>query len=130
MKRIILLPLMLLTMAAFSQNLQLHYDFGKADDGEVNKDRNYFTTTFEMFKPDSLGYTFLFMDMDYNGDNGMSFSYWEIVRAFNIPNVRFAKLELSYNGGIGFVNDAWLAGPAFPLSFKNGFATVRCLLPG
>lgn len=114
----------LFATSALAQNLQLHYDFGKANDGEVNKDRGYFTTTLEMYRPDSLGYTFFFVDMDYNGENGISFAYWEIVRGFNIPKVNFLKLELSYNGGIGFVKNVWLAGPAVPMKIGNSYVTV------
>jgi hypothetical protein len=132
MKKIIVMAgcLLLLATTGIAQNLQLHYDYGKADDGETNKDRDYFTTTLEMFKPDSLGYTFFFVDMDYNGDNGMSFAYWEIVRGFNIPGIKSLKLELSYTGGIAYVNDAWLAGPAVPIAFKNGFATISAYYRG
>jgi hypothetical protein len=45
-----------LTLSA--QNIQQHYDFGK--------DRDYFTTTLEMFKPDEYGSTYFFVDFDYN----------------------------------------------------------------
>lgn len=126
MKKIIITLgcMVLLVAAASAQNVQLHYDFGKANDGDINKDRGYFTTTLEMYKPDSLGYTFFFVDMDYNGDNGISFSYWEILRGFNIPKVNFLKLELSYNGGVAYVNDAWLAGPAVPMKIGNSYVTV------
>ncbi|MEJ1239216.1 DUF5020 family protein [Chryseolinea sp. T2] len=114
----------LFATTALTQNLQVHYDFGKAKDGDVNKDRGYFTTTLEMYKPDTLGYTFFFVDMDYNGENGISFSYWEILRGFNIPRVNFLKLEVSYNGGVGYVNNAWLVGPAVPMKIGDSYITL------
>jgi hypothetical protein len=51
---------------AGAQNLQLHYNTGK--------DRGYFNHTLEMFKPDTFGSTFLFVDLDYNmaGNKTMS----------------------------------------------------------
>ena len=63
-----------------AQNLQLHYDFGK--------ERKFFTATLEMFKPDTLGSTFWFVDFDFNfpgNPRSMSAAYWEISRDFYIP---------------------------------------------
>ena len=116
MKRIIVLLASIVVFSAttFAQNLQVHYNLGKANDGVQHKRIGYLTTTLEMFKTDSLGYTFFFVDMDYKATNGMSFAYGEIVRAFNIPKVKFMKLELSYNGGTGIPKNTWLAGPVFP----------------
>mgnify|MGYP006297456279 FL=1 len=56
-----------------AQNIQLHYDLGEG--------RKFFTTTVEMFRPDSWGSTFFFIDMDYSAetrsiDNGISLAYW------------------------------------------------------
>ena len=48
-------------MAKAQTNLQTFYDFGK--------DRQYLTTTFEMFKPDKFGDTFFFIDHYYNPFN-------------------------------------------------------------
>ena len=103
-----------LTISAFSQNVQLHYDMG---DG-----RGYFTSTVEMFKPDKWGSTFFFIDMDYNvGDvEGVSLAYFEIARAINLGNLPF-QAHVEYNGGFGqwkagefsgayTINDAWLGG--------------------
>ncbi|HQB79593.1 MAG TPA: DUF5020 family protein, partial [Tenuifilaceae bacterium] len=60
-------------LAVNAQNLQLHYDFGE--------DREFFTTTLEMFKPDQYGSTFFFVDMDYSADKGgVGLAYWEISR--------------------------------------------------
>lgn len=98
----------------FGQNLQLHYDFGK--------DRSYLTSTIEMFKPDKLGNTFFFIDMDYSVGKvqGVSLAYWEIARVFNVPKLPVG-IHVEYNGGFGQfktdnnfnayqINDALLAG--------------------
>ncbi len=106
----------------FSQNIQLHYDFGEARDGKMKKNRKYFTTTLEMFKPDSMGTTFWFVDMDYDDrENGMSFAYWEIVRTLKIPKIKFMELAFSYNDGM-FIDHAWLAGISIPI--KIGKYTI------
>ncbi len=105
----------LLLVCAFgmvnAQNFQVHYDLGE--------DRNYITTTFEMFKPDQWGSTFIFVDFDYNvGDvEGVSLAYMEVARALKFWDSPFAA-QVEYNGGFGQwapgqafqVNDAWLTG--------------------
>jgi hypothetical protein len=112
MKRIfIALVIGLITVSAFSQNFQLHYDLGE--------DREYVTSTFEMFKPDQWGSTFIFVDFDYNvGDvEGVSLAYMEIARALKFWDSPFAA-QVEYNGGFGQwapgmafqVHDAWLTG--------------------
>ena len=75
------------------QNIQLHYDMGKG--------RGYLTSTVEMFRPDSWGSTFFFIDMDYNvGDiKGMSLAYLEIARAVKLFESPWS-LHGEYNGGI------------------------------
>ena len=56
MKRILTTTLLAaLFLSATAQNIQLHYDLGK--------DRQMFTTTVEMFKPDKLGNTFFFIEL-------------------------------------------------------------------
>ena len=77
-----------------SQQLQLHYDFGE--------DRNYFTSTLEVFKPDEAGAWFWFVDIDYNtGKKSANLAYWEIARYFALPVLDkrlFFKIE--YNDGL------------------------------
>ena len=73
MKKLILTgALALLSLGAFAQNVQLHYDFGhnmyKGKDGKDLRSRGYLTTTVEMFKPDSWGSTYFFVDHDFNYD--------------------------------------------------------------
>jgi hypothetical protein len=104
-------------VTAQSQNIQLHYDLGE--------DRNFFTTTVEMFKPDSWGSTFFFIDMDYSSDarnvsNGVSLAYWEIARSFKWNENQMFQPRVEYNGGVFKLNgvdapfipieNAWLAG--------------------
>jgi hypothetical protein len=84
-------------MAVNAQNVQLHYDMGK--------DRGYFTSTVEMFKPDKYGSTFFFVDMDYTSDarnvsNGVSLAYWEIARAFKWSENQKFQPRVEYNGGV------------------------------
>ncbi len=76
-----------------AQELQLHYDMGK--------DREYFTGTFEIFKPDRLGSTFMFTDFDFNRTDGASLAYFEIARKFNISNKAIEGLNyhIEYNDG-------------------------------
>lgn len=103
---------------AYGQNIQLHYDMG---DG-----RNYFTSTVEMFRPDSFGSTFFFIDMDYGGENnGISLAYWEIARDLQFWKAPVA-LHLEYNDGLAiFLGDtlgeifrqSWFTGVSFPLRF-------------
>ena len=108
----------LLLVCAFgavnAQNLQVHYDMGE--------DRNYVTTTLEMFKPDQWGSTFFFVDFDYNTEvgNSVSLAYLEISRALKFWDSPFA-LQVEYNGGFGQfapgyafpINDAWLTGAQY-----------------
>lgn len=129
MKRKYLVVLLLLLMTGtFAQNVQLHYDFGK--------DRNYLTSTVEMFKPDKWGSSFFFVDMDYNvGEvKGVSTAYWEIARSINLGKGPLAA-HLEYNGGLGQyytpdyfgayqINDSWLAGLDYNYNnaeFTRGF---------
>lgn len=121
--------LFLIANSLLAQNVQLHYDLGK--------DRNYLTSTVEMFKPDKYGSTFLFVDMDYGaGDvKGVSLAYWEIARTLSFWKGPVAA-HIEYNGGflqwksgdLGgavTINDAWLAGPEYVYNnkdFTRGFA--------
>ena len=81
MKKILLLTFSAaLFYSVSAQNIQLHYDFGE--------NRKFLTSTVEMFKPDSWGSTFFFIDMDYssdsrNAENGVLIYYWELELLFN-----------------------------------------------
>lgn len=97
----IIAALLDLLLSAYSQNIQYHYDFGEG--------RHYSTLTFEMFKPDSLGSTFFFIDYDFDypgNPRGVSLSYFELSRDFYIPGIKKVKglgeltLHIEYNDGI------------------------------
>jgi len=107
----------LFALGVYSQNIQLHYDFGK--------DRKLVTSTVEMFRPDKYGSTFFFIDMDYSSDarnvnNGVSLAYWEFARAFKWKENQAIMPRVEYNGGVlkldgeatSFVpiENCWLAG--------------------
>lgn len=126
MKKIFVVLCFILTSKTFSQNLQLHYDFGD--------DRKYFTSTLEMFKPDEYGSTFFFVDFDYDfsGNNGISLVYFEIARYINI--YKQIALTFQYNDGLAAVpiqdlgniavtlNQTFLAGISYPVNI--GFMTL------
>ncbi len=112
---------LLLCGALQAQNVQVHYDFGRAAYDRL-EDRPLWTTTVEMFKPDKWGSTFFFVDMDYKS-NGVASAYWEISR-----ELKFWKGPLSahleYNGGLPFVKNAYLAGATYSNNnarFTRGF---------
>ena len=119
----------LFAFSAFSQNVQLHYDFGEG--------RSYLTSTVEMFRPDKTGNTFFFIDFDYGvGDvEGVSLSYFEIARCFKLGKSPFSW-HGEYNGGFGqwkagtaggayTINNAWLSGIDYSWNasdFSRGFS--------
>lgn len=112
-----------------AQNLQLHYDFGTAKDGTANADRNYFTGTFEIFKPDKIGSLYMFMDVDFNKDDkGASLAYFEIARKFTLHKASGFGVQIEYNDGTpDYINSAWLAGVCYPLNIA-GFELNTSLL--
>ena len=124
MKRFVLIAVTLFMVnSAFGQNLQLHYDLGE--------DRDYLTTTFEMFKPDDWGATFWFIDMDYDREQedshrSMSLSYVEIARYINLPFSENLSFTLQYNDGMIFgfpLGPIWLVGGSYPIDL--GFITLQ-----
>ena len=80
MKKTFLLVLFMCCLAGVTkaQNIQLHYDLGRAMYNSLS-DRPWVTTTVEMFKADKWGSTYFFVDMDYT-DKGVASAYWEISR--------------------------------------------------
>ena len=86
---------------AKAQNVQVFYDFGE--------DRNYVTTTFEMFKADKFGDTFWFIDHNYadkaqrKAGNASAFNgtYFEIERGINFwqdANLKDLSAMVEYDG--------------------------------
>ncbi len=126
-----LLFLVIFTTSVFAQNLQIHYDYGEG--------RNYITTTLEMFKPDELGATFWFVDMDYNSSlNSCNLAYWEIARYFTLPVLNNKlSVTIQYNDGvlvagerdeIGIpLNSVWLGGVSYFMPLANGAYSVELL---
>ena len=123
MKKALFMLMCFFVMKAHAQELQLHYDFGK--------DRQYVTTTFEIFKPDNLGSTFMFTDIDFNRPDGASLVYFEIARKFNIKNKTIDGLNfhIEYNDGflisdgdapVGIpIQQAALTGIGFPIKIGD-----------
>ena len=112
---------LLLCAALHAQNVQFHYDFGRAAYDRLG-DRPLWTTTVEMFKPDKWGSTFFFVDMDYKSD-GVASAYWEISRELKFWEGPISA-HLEYNGGLPFVKNAYLAGPTYSYNnaqFTRGF---------
>ncbi|MFV0291490.1 MAG: DUF5020 family protein [Mangrovibacterium sp.] len=122
MKKIFLLfAIVALSTSVFAQNIQTHYDFGE--------NRQCITTTVEMFRPDKLGSTFFFVDMNYNEGNmkGVTNAYWEIARAFNLKQGSTLAAHVEYDGGffrvdggLGLpINSAFLGGLEKTWAFDN-----------
>lgn len=108
MRKVIFAVLLFVATVSQAQNLQVHYDLGE--------DRNYVTTTLEMFKPDKWGNTFFFVDIDYNmgEQNHPSAAYMEIARCLKFWDGPLS-LQLEYNGGLGSFN-ALSTDFAFPIN--------------
>jgi len=119
---------LLLPLFITAQNFQLHYDFGKPENAKA---RDYFVSTFEFFRPDTLGYTFLFVDFEYNAKSpskGVSSGYFEISRKFYMPWFRHSKafrqlgFHIEYDGGSAITtNDTVTYGFNLAKSWLTGF---------
>ncbi|HBX19793.1 MAG TPA: DUF5020 domain-containing protein, partial [Porphyromonadaceae bacterium] len=83
-KKIILaLAFICLIGVTHAQNLQLHFDPRHSLYGDKASSINYLTATFEMFKPDDWGSTFMFVDIDFNfNQRNPGLAYAEIARTF------------------------------------------------
>ena len=125
-----LMVFMGLGFAVKAQDLQVMYDFG----GE----RQYITTTFEMYKADKWGGTFFFVDFYHNGknhpnNNGMMGAYMEIERALNFwqnSKLKDLSAHVEYAGGLGVYNvgddifgynisNAWMFGAEYFFHSKD-----------
>jgi len=125
MKRFVLVLLCISPLAIQAQNVQLHYDFGT--------NRKFWTATFEMFKPDTLGSTFWFADLDFDfpgQPRSMSAAYLEISREFYLPWLKKSPtwhelaFHLEYNDGFAaFEDSSAIMGAA---SFNSVFLTGFC----
>ena len=87
-----------------AQNLQVLYDV----------ERGCVTSTVEMFRADSYGSTYFFVDMDCNPT--MSGAYWEISRElcfWQDTRLSWLSAHVEYNGGLNTsmsFNNSWLGG--------------------
>ena len=91
-----------------AQNIQILYDTG----------RGCVTSTVEMFRPDSFGSTYFFVDMDYTPKT--TGAYWEISRElcfWQDTDWAWLSAHIEYNGGLntdaGAFNNSWLAGATY-----------------
>ena len=119
----LLLPLafLMLCFGAKAQNLQLHFDPRSSIHGTDAFERDFFTATFEMYKQDKLGSTFMFMDVNFSEKNGnIGLAYLEIARDFKWEKSP-VMAHIEFNGGIalgantsGFsIPNAYLVGPSY-----------------
>lgn len=112
---------LVLPILAKAQNLQMHYDFGV--------DRKMVTTTAEVFKRDSFGSTFMFIDFDYGGKvadvEGISRAYMEVSRELKFWKPPIA-IHAEFDGGFFRnsktslpINNSFLLGCSYSLANKN-----------
>ena len=108
-KSALVLLVILMGFAAKSQaqNIQLHYDVR----------RNCATSTVEMFRADSYGSTFFFIDMDFApkafgayGEISREFCFWKDSK------LNWLSAHIEYNGGLNNTmsfDNAWLVGATY-----------------
>lgn len=116
--------------AVSGQNLQLHFDPRNSLYGDEISDVNYLTATFEFYKPDKWGNTFMFVDFDFSFNKGNSgLIYGEISREFKIRDFPLLP-HIEYNGGLGLIRGtdggfsipgAYLAGFGYPFNLGGFF---------
>lgn len=113
-KTLLLAAFALLCSFVAAQNIQIHYDFGKHLYGSLDN-RPVITTTAEMFRPDSYGSTYFFVDFDYSPK--VAGAYWEISRElcfWKNSKLDWLSVHVEYNGGCstqaGSFNNSWLGG--------------------
>ncbi|MBO6030719.1 MAG: DUF5020 family protein, partial [Prevotella sp.] len=125
-KFIILIILAFSAFTANSQNIQLHYDFGRNLYTDEEATRQKVTVTLEQFKADNWGSWYYFVDVDLSRKETLG-AYTEISREINL----FKKLPLAahveYDGGLGSRNGSYqqaaLAGVAYNGNTPNYTAT-------
>lgn len=114
--------------AVRAQNLQLHFDSRHVLYGNDVSPVNYLTATFEMFKADRWGSTFMFADFDFNHDRkNIGLVYAEIAREFQLGNFPL-RPHIEYNGGLGLIRgtggsfsipSSYMAGLGYPFQLGN-----------
>lgn len=128
--------LLMTAFAAWAQNFQLHYDFGRKIYSDEQATRQTVTLTYEQFKADNLGSWYWFVDFDMYSD-GIKGAYTEISREFTFAkpsqSLAFAA-HAEYNGGLTTFKDgggtrfqnAALIGPALN-GHNSDFSTTWSL---
>ena len=112
MKRLLLLSftalaILISAQKAKAQNIQILYD----------TERECLTSTAEMFRPDSFGSTYFFIDIDYNKQ--VTGVYWELARElcfWKDTDMSWLSAHIEYNGGMNRLtsfNNCWLAGATY-----------------
>lgn len=111
MKKLIVILVSLVALFAVpktqAQNVQVLYDI----------QRGCVTSTLEMFRPDSFGSTYFFVDLD--ASPRVSGAYWEISRElcfWQDTDLAWLSAHVEYNGGMNSAmsfNNCWLAGATY-----------------
>jgi len=113
--------------AVRAQNLQLHFDPRHSLYGDDVAPANYLTATFEMFKPDRWGSTFMFADFDFNHDKkNIGLVYAEIAREFKIADFPLLP-HIEFNGGLGngfSIPSSYMAGVGYPFRLGNFYMST------
>lgn len=118
------------SVVAKGQNVQLLYDTG----------RGCVTSTVEMFRPDSFGSTFFFVDFDYSPK--VCGAYWEIARElcfWQESPLSWLSVHVEFDGGLstaaGSFNNSWLGGLTYSGHSKDfsktwSLSAMYKLIPG
>jgi len=132
MKKLLVILTILVTFSATGQNLQLHYDF----------ERGFYMSTFEMFRIDKYGFSYAFVDFDYDAKNGISRGHEKIVRVLKTEKMPLG-LEVAYEGIVGTYeypggtggfspNTCWIFGvnyarytPNWGFTFSPGYKKIK-----
>ncbi len=141
MKFLIVIMLSLLSVGAFSQSLQLHYDFRHTIDPKRNP-KNFPTLYFEYYKLLDTGKAFikpgsflLKTQADFTGDqDNIGKYYMQVSQEFRFWKPKFF-IDLQYSGGLGittprqysyYILNTYSAGISYP--FKIGQAYLSSIL--
>ena len=127
MKKSILLSLLaFMALSASSQNIQLHYDFGRNLYPDEESTRQKVTVTLEQFKADNGGSWYYFLEVDLSRKETLG-AYTEISREIDFTKKLPFALHVEYDGGLGSRSGSYqqaaLAGIAYNGNTPNFTAT-------
>lgn len=116
-KRIfVIFALITISSTIYAQQLELHYDTRHSLYGSQISERNYLTGTFEIFKPDTFGSTFVLFDFNFDNTQGnLGMIYTEMARDFRIGQLPIMP-HIEFNGGLGngyLINNSFLLGGSY-----------------